>query len=78
MQHRISAVLTPADKAAIIAKLNEIRALVPFLISLSPRERQSLTKLGNKTASFDGKCRDYMAQHPKLVPRFLDMAEFQR
>ncbi|MCX7006945.1 MAG: hypothetical protein NTY53_06805 [Kiritimatiellaeota bacterium] len=76
--NRISAVLADADKASILTKLGEIRALLPFLVSLTPDERKKLPKLGDKTSGFDEKCRDYMTQHPELVPSFVDMDEFNK
>jgi hypothetical protein len=48
-ENRISAALTDANKTAILQKISEIRALLPFLVNLTPDERQTLPKLGEKT-----------------------------
>ena len=76
--NRISASLTDANKTAILQKIADIRALLPFLVNLTPAERQELPKLGEKTLGFDEKCASYMAQNPKLVPGFVDLAELDK
>lgn len=73
--NRISAALTEANKTAILQKITEIRALLPFLVNLTPDERQALPKLGERTLGFDEKCAGYMAANPKLVPGFVDVDE---
>src|ERR1043166_105546 len=73
--NRISAVLSDADKTTILGHIAAIRTLMPFLINLTPIERKRLASLGDKTAGFDDKCADYMAQNPTLVPNFVDMTE---
>ena len=54
--NRISATLADADKALILQKITEILALLPFLVNLTPDERQTFPKLGEKTLGFDEKC----------------------
>ena len=76
--NRISATLSAADKATILTKIAEIRALLPFLVSLTPAERVELPKLGDKTLAFAEKCESYMAQNPTLVPGFVDVAEVDK
>ena len=76
--NRISAVITEVTKDLIITKLGEIRALMPFLLNLTPAERQELPKLGDKTLAFDQKCKTGMAQNPTLVPGYVVPAEVQK
>jgi hypothetical protein len=76
--NRISATLTDANKTTILQKISEIRALLPFLINLTPDERQTLPKLGDKTLAFDEKSASYMEAHPKLVPGFVEIAELEK
>ena len=73
--NRISAELSEANKSLILQKIAEIRALIPFGISLTPEERQQLPKLGEKTLAFDEKCEGYMESNPTLVPGFIEVAE---
>ena len=76
--NRISAQLTDANKTTILQKVSEIRALLPFLINLTPDERQTLPKLGDKTLAFDEKSASYMEANPKLVPGFVEIAELEK
>jgi hypothetical protein len=76
--NRISATLSDADKATILQKISEIRALLPFLKNLTPDERQTLPKLGDKTLAFDEKSASYMEANPKLVPGFVEIAELEK
>lgn len=73
--NRISAALTPADITAIMTKLTEINALLPFLINLTMNERITLPKLGPASLAFDEHCASYMSSAPNLVPPFVDAAE---
>ena len=73
--NRISAEVSPADKTAIMTKLTEINALLPFLINLLKDERITLPKLGSGSLAFDEQCASYMASAPNLVPPFVDAAE---
>ncbi len=73
--NRISADVSDVDKATILQKIDEIRELLPFLASLTPDERQTLPKLGEKTLAFDVKASNYMETNPKLVPGFVEMPE---
>ena len=76
--NRISAVLAPADKAAILQKITDIRALLPFLLNLTVQERKELFKLGDKGLGFDDKCRTYLANNSTLVPAFVTVAEVDK
>ena len=71
-----TATLSDADKATLIGQVTAAIALLPFLMSLTDAERIKISKLGDKTAGFDTKCRDYMAQNPTLVPGFVDMTSY--
>ncbi len=73
--NRISATVSPTDKAAIITKLTEIKALLPFLLNLTKDERIQLPKLGGASLLFDEQCASYMASAPTLVPPYVDPAE---
>lgn len=52
MQNRIDATISVADRDKILDFISQIRALMPFLIDLSPEERQALPKMGDKSRAF--------------------------
>ena len=73
--NRISATILAADKTAILAAIATIRTKLPFLVNLTPAERQGLPKMADKTLAFDVKCAGYMAAHPELVPSYVSVPE---
>lgn len=76
--NRISAEFTETAEAAVMGHIAAIRALMPFLINLTPEERQEMPKLGDKTLAFDEKCKTHMEQNPAFVPGFIDVAEVNK
>ncbi len=73
--NRISAEVTVANKTAILTKITEINALLPFLVNLTKEERITLPKLGSSSLAFDEQCASYMATAPNLIPPFVTAAE---
>jgi hypothetical protein len=53
-----------------------LTTLQPFVTALTPQERQSLLKMGDKSLTFVEKAHDYAHDNPNLVPGFLDMTAF--
>lgn len=78
MDNRISAELTPANKTAILAKLGEIEALLPFLLNLTAAEKSSLPKMSTIRDGMDEAFAMEMMAHPELVPSFVDAAELAK
>ncbi|MDR1112158.1 MAG: hypothetical protein LBL18_00125 [Bacteroidales bacterium] len=50
--------------------------LAPYAIALTPAERRSMAKMGEKTLSFVEKSHEFAAQNPNFVPPYLNMADF--
>ena len=73
--NRISATVSPADKAAVLTKLTEIKALLPFLLNLTKQERIEMPKMGGASLLFDEGCATYMANSPSLIPPYVDPVE---
>jgi hypothetical protein len=72
------AILIPPDVLAQIQGLLQQAStlLLPYVTPLTPSERHTLAKMGEKTLSFVEKSHEFAAQNPNLVPPFLDMAAF--
>jgi hypothetical protein len=67
-----STVLTQA-----LGKINEVKTLLsPYLVTLTPAERQEIPKMGPKTLDFVEKAHDFALENPTLVPAFLNLGEF--
>lgn len=73
--NRISAALTPADKAAILAKIAECVALIPFAVNLTPEEKQSLPSIGVERAGMIDAFLEEMQAHPELIPSYVNLSE---
>jgi hypothetical protein len=71
----VSVVITPDQKAAILAKIADLKAAMSFLVGLTDDQRRKMLKMGDKTVGFEQKCASYMASRPDLVPGFVDMVK---
>ncbi|MDZ4402145.1 hypothetical protein [Prosthecobacter sp.] len=78
MDNRISATLSPTDKATILTKVGEIQALLPFLLNLTTDEKSALPKMSAIRDGMDEVFAQEMAAHPELVPGFVDMTELAK
>ena len=59
-------------------KIDELEALLSFLISLTPDQRKGGIKLGDKSLGFLEKTKDYSTQKPQFIPSYADMPEMYR
>lgn len=79
MENRIS-IEVPADvqKQAEI-KVRELAELLkPYLIALTPSQRQALPKMGDKSIPFVEKAISYCESKPDFAPRYLNIPELQK
>ena len=68
----------PAEKleqaqAKIVEAANLLK---PYLLALTPADKQELPKMGPKTLNFVEKSHAYAHENPELVPPYLEMDEF--
>lgn len=75
---RIAAVITATEKTAIIAKINEAMALMPFLINLTVEERKRQKGIGNKNLSYVQKCLEGAIAFPSEMKVSFSTPEFQK
>jgi hypothetical protein len=79
MTNKVSLELNATAAAEIVAKINELKALLPVgLVVLIDAEKSSLPKMGDKSLAFVLKCLDVAEQHPELCPPFVDVAEMRK
>jgi hypothetical protein len=76
--NRISASLSQADQQAVLAAVNTIREKLPFLIDLSPDERRSLLRMGDKSRGFVTQAFEVATLNPDILPRSFDAAEMRK
>jgi hypothetical protein len=72
----ISITFAPADKTAILTKLNEIRTILQaYAVNLTPLERRETPTIGTERGAMVLTFDAQMQAHPEMVPAFVDMAE---
>jgi hypothetical protein len=76
--NRISAALTQADRQAVLAAVNTIREKLPFLIDLTPDERRTLLRMGDKSRGFVAQALTVAEQNEDILPRSFDVAEMRK
>jgi hypothetical protein len=74
----ISAELKPAEKNEVLELINQINQKLPFLVNLTPDERHSLPKMGDKSFSFVEKALELAQQNLNLVPPYVNIDELRR
>lgn len=74
----ISAILSPEALAEVVGAVETIRHHLPFLVPLSPRERQGRIKLGPKSVHFVRAIRTVAEENAELVSAIVDLDEFKR
>ena len=76
--NRVSATLSEADQQAVLAAIETIRQKLPFLIDLTPEQRRSLPKMGDKSRAFVGKALAIAQHNSNFLPRSFSVEEMGR
>ena len=78
MQNRIDASISATVRDEILDLITQIRTKLPFLIDLSPEERQTLPKMGDKSRAFVNGALQLAEQDDQYLPRSFDVAEMRK
>jgi hypothetical protein len=78
MKRNLNAAIPAADLQAVISRIHQAEALLPFLISLSNEERQMLPKMGSKSVDFVNDASEVIRAFPTIMPPSFDKAEFTK
>jgi hypothetical protein len=73
--NRISQSIAAADKTAVQQKIEEIWALLPFLVNIPAEDKNKFMVIGTARAGMDEAFQAHMTAHPELVPGFVNLAE---
>ncbi len=76
--NRISATISSEDLQAIRTAITTIREKLPFLIDLTPEERKSLSRLGDKSRAFVAKALEVAETNRQILPGFFDLDEMRQ
>lgn len=74
----LSVSLTPEQKQEIIARINAVKAALPFLINLNANERKSMRKVGDKRAGYINDVRNAVKANPNAIPPSIDVTEYDK
>ena len=77
MENRVSIQISAEAQTNIATAIATIEQNLPNLINLSNDERHGLSKMGDKSLSFVTKALEYSKQNPTVVPKFMDVNEFE-
>lgn len=75
----VSINLTEEIKAELSEKFSAFQsALKPYLTALSPKQKKTLTKMGDLSYAFVTSADDYLTSHPEYAPNFMDAPEMHK
>ncbi|HAQ65326.1 MAG TPA: hypothetical protein DCR43_05685 [Bacteroidales bacterium] len=78
MLNKISATITEDKKAEFKEIAARLKALLPFMISLTSEERKRGMRLGLQSLSFIGKALEYAEANPQFTSEYIKIDEFHR
>ncbi|HZH33472.1 MAG TPA: hypothetical protein VEX64_01460 [Pyrinomonadaceae bacterium] len=78
MENRIAADLTDDVVTEVLKKIDEIRSLLPFLIDLTPEERQELPKMGERNRAFTERALELAREDDSYLPRSFVTSEMEQ
>ena len=78
MDNKISQDILAAAITNVNTAIATIRTNLPFLIALTPADRLSMPKMGDKTLAFVRKSYEYAKLNPGLVPPYLSVEELRK
>jgi len=76
--NRVSATLSQADQQAVLAAVNAIRQKLPFLIDLTPEDRRTLPRMGDRSRGFVSQALEVASQNTDILPRSFDVEEMRK
>ena len=74
----IDAILTELQRTAVFGGISQVETNLPFLVNLTPQERQAMPKMGGSTQSFVSKALEIAANNPQFVPPYVDVEGMRR
>lgn len=76
--NKISAVFTATEKTTVLAKIAEVKAQLPFLVTLTMEERKNLRKMGPKSVAYVQQCVAGAKAFPDELKKNFNTPEFEK
>lgn len=78
MKNKIAVTFSEEEIAQINQAITTLETmLLPKLVDLNAKERQSLPKMGDGSVSFVHKCIIHMEQNPELIPQYINVSDMK-
>ncbi|MFP5471473.1 MAG: hypothetical protein ACLGGV_07735 [Bacteroidia bacterium] len=74
----ISVTLTEAQKKSVKDSLKAVQTVLNFTVNLTPKQRQGLTKMGQKSVSFVEFALQVAKEHPNILPTNFNVVEYEK
>ena len=78
MENKISLDIPQTTLTTVSTALGTVKQSLSFLQSLTPDDRSSMPKMGDKTLAFVKKAYEYAKQNPTLVPSYISVDEMRK
>lgn len=77
-ENKVSIVLKPEDLKKVLDSISAANAVLkPYLVALTPAERQELPKMSDGTAPFVQKTLEYAQTNAGFVPAYIDVKDLK-
>jgi len=77
MKNYVTGSLTDEDQQAIRSSLTEVGAKMPFLTSFSPKQKNQIMKMGEKSVDFVQDALVIAQEYPQILPASFSLPEFE-
>ena len=77
-ENKISIIVSVQTIQDALQAINTLKGQLTGLVTLTPDERRTYLKMGDKSLAFVQKAQEYAGLHPELVPSFVDVAEMKK
>lgn len=78
MDNKVSAEVSPEQQSEFTQDIEKIKAKYPWLINLTPEERNSSLRIGDKSHTLVAKTLEYIDAHPEYLPSYVNVAELKK
>jgi hypothetical protein len=76
--NKISASFSEINKEAVLVKIAEVKAMMPFLVSLTAEERKTLRKMGPKSVDYVRQSLEGAKAFPDELKKSFDVVEMEK
>lgn len=77
-QNQMPIIISEVDQAEITSSLNNLSSILSkYALTLTPEERKSLLKFGDRSTAFVQKSDEFIGTHPEFLPSYVSAQAFK-